>query len=419
MLSTKVPLSKLREIVGHAYDCCSAYRQLYDTAHVDPREVVTLSVLPIVTPHMLIENPSGFRAEGEKPFRIAASSGTFGSPKLMFRTSQDFEISVRAQMRLMKISGIHSDDVVAIIQPFDMWGYGNISLEATRRLGGLAVPVGQASKETAYLFLKACNVTAVDVAPSRFLELTALAGECAPSKRPPIRVVMLAGEPVSPENIKFLSDFWNAQIFNHYGSEETDGLGGTCASNDGFHVFDDLFVFEIVDDLGNYVQPGEAGRLIVTSLYHRGTPLIRYHLGDLVRAHTRQQCSCGLEWPRLDVLGKSEDMLWLRDSVKLYAYQIDSAIKAVLPDCLNFQAVCTAVDSEDLVTVTVHTPSDITHTDIARKLLDTLCRCSIDVEALVKLGWLQFELRFTDYPLTTTDRGKTRRMIDRRNLPPE
>ena len=45
--------------------------------------------------------------------------------------------------------------------------------------------------------------------------------------------------------------------------------------------------------------------MIVTTLEQRGLPLLRYRVGDLVRLRDGR-CDCGLEDPRVDILGRSE-----------------------------------------------------------------------------------------------------------------
>ena len=49
----------------------------------------------------------------------------------------------------------------------------------------------------------------------------------------------------------------------------------------------------------------DRGELIVTTLVQKALPLLRYRLGDLVRLRPGA-CACGLDDPRIDVLGRSE-----------------------------------------------------------------------------------------------------------------
>ncbi len=59
------------------------------------------------------------------------------------------------------------------------------------------------------------------------------------------------------------------------------------------HLFEDLVLAEVVDANGRPVPPGVSGdRLLVTVLFSRTLPLIRYELTDRVRLAT-ESCPCG------------------------------------------------------------------------------------------------------------------------------
>jgi phenylacetate-CoA ligase len=51
---------------------------------------------------------------------------------------------------------------------------------------------------------------------------------------------------------------------------------------------------EIVDDAGKPVSPGESGRLLWTSTVCRGTPLLRYDIGDLGSFDLSQETEAGV-----------------------------------------------------------------------------------------------------------------------------
>jgi len=59
------------------------------------------------------------------------------------------------------------------------------------------------------------------------------------------------------------------------------------------------------------VKPGEEGELILTSLYARAMPLIRYRLGDRVSMENKP-CPCGCSFPRIrKIVGRADDLLRL------------------------------------------------------------------------------------------------------------
>ena len=78
------------------------------------------------------------------------------------------------------------------------------------------------------------------------------------------------------------------------------------------HLFDDMCIVENVDDDFRPVPDGEMGsRLLVTNLFNRAQPLIRFEVTDLV-AIEPEPCPCGRTLTRLRSLeGRTEDVLSL------------------------------------------------------------------------------------------------------------
>ena len=95
-----------------------------------------------------------------------------------------------------------------------------------------------------------------------------------------------------------------------YASTESLVLGASCAHG-RLHLFSDWHVFEVVDPDLRPVPPGSAGTLLVTNLYNRVMPLVRYRLGDEVVVADRP-CPCGSALMAIErIAGRSEDMIWL------------------------------------------------------------------------------------------------------------
>jgi phenylacetate-CoA ligase len=100
---------------------------------------------------------------------------------------------------------------------------------------------------------------------------------------------------------------FGVEVFNTYGSEEFPRLGFECPAHAGLHVITDGAVVECLDDAGDPVASGEAGETVVTGLYNRAMPLIRYELGDLA-VPLDDACPCGRGWPLLrEIQGRKND----------------------------------------------------------------------------------------------------------------
>ena len=70
-----------------------------------------------------------------------------------------------------------------------------------------------------------------------------------------------------------------------------------------------LFV-EIIDDAGKPVPPGESGRVVLTSTVCRGTPFLRYDIGDLGCSVAADQDEAGIR-ALTELQGRSAGLLRL------------------------------------------------------------------------------------------------------------
>jgi phenylacetate-coenzyme A ligase PaaK-like adenylate-forming protein len=76
------------------------------------------------------------------------------------------------------------------------------------------------------------------------------------------------------------------------------------------HLFEDLVITEVVDERNKPVPPGTAGaKLLVSVLFSRTQPLIRYEMSDSV-VLSGESCGCGLPFATIETIeGRIEDTL--------------------------------------------------------------------------------------------------------------
>ncbi len=105
---------------------------------------------------------------------------------------------------------------------------------------------------------------------------------------------------------------WGDEPFNQYGATETADIAAEYEMCRHMHLFEDLVIVEVVDEYHRPVAPGTYGaKLLVTTLFSRTQPLIRYELNDSVRL-TTDTCPSGLPFAMLEnVQGRVEDTLRL------------------------------------------------------------------------------------------------------------
>ncbi len=126
------------------------------------------------------------------------------------------------------------------------------------------------------------------------------------------RAVMSASEVLTDETRRLVEAAWAQRPFNVYAATEPAGIASECQHHAGLHLYEDLVITEVVDEANRPVPPGEFGaKILVTVLFSRTQPLIRYELSDSVR-RSDARCPCGRPFRLLDgIQGRSEDILEL------------------------------------------------------------------------------------------------------------
>ncbi|HVY86778.1 MAG TPA: hypothetical protein VG943_16725 [Caulobacterales bacterium] len=119
------------------------------------------------------------------------------------------------------------------------------------------------------------------------------------------RGVIYGGEPMGRHNSDLL-ERWGVPVFQ-FTSLGDCGTAWECQARDGFHAWEDLVLFEVVDPVtGEMVPSGGRGEMVCTALVDKVDPLIRFRSGDLVR-WTNERCACGRTHARYWPLGRAGD----------------------------------------------------------------------------------------------------------------
>jgi putative adenylate-forming enzyme len=123
--------------------------------------------------------------------------------------------------------------------------------------------------------------------------------------------VMSASEVLTEETRGRLRTAFGVAPTNVYGTTETAGIASECRHG-RMHRYEDLVMTEVVDEHDRGVPPGEFGaKILVSVLFSRTQPLIRYEISDHVRLDDGT-CPDGLPFALLGgIEGRQEDILTL------------------------------------------------------------------------------------------------------------
>ncbi|OGP72710.1 MAG: hypothetical protein A2V86_12105 [Deltaproteobacteria bacterium RBG_16_49_23] len=125
------------------------------------------------------------------------------------------------------------------------------------------------------------------------------------------KYVFTGAEVLTVDTRRHIEAAWGeGRVFDVYGATEGGVIAAECVHHSGLHLFEDQVIFEVVDQDNRPVPPGKYGeKLLITVLFNRTQPLIRYELSDSVRLSDRQ-CSCGRTFALItNVQGRMEDIL--------------------------------------------------------------------------------------------------------------
>jgi phenylacetate-CoA ligase len=169
------------------------------------------------------------------------------------------------------------------------------------------------------------------------------------------QAVNSASEPLTAEGRVLAQRAWQVPPFDVYAATETGGIAAECEQHTGMHLFEDLVLAEVVDADGRPVPSGITGdRLLVTVLFSRTLPLIRYELTDRVRLATKA-CPCGRPFRLLAAVeGRTDDLLRLpgRDGTRRPVHPVVFHRALELVDAAGWQVR----QDQDQLTVLVASP---------------------------------------------------------------
>lgn len=140
--------------------------------------------------------------------------------------------------------------------------------------------------------------------------------------------IILSSEPVSPELVQLCRDTWNARVLLTYSSNEVGAMAFGLPDEDELIVQSENVLLEVLRDDGSACEPGEVGRVVVTTLQDFLRPLVRYEIGDYAEVGTPVDAATSLtdasalvRLPRLRrVLGRQRTMITLPDGRRVWPH---------------------------------------------------------------------------------------------------
>ena len=328
------------------------------------------------------------------------SSGTSGGRKIRYITHDDNLAEHHFLAGLLAIAGVTQSDRVACVDtdPASVMVSFPWACELLGTSESYCISTGTSFEDSLPL-LERLRPTVLISVPSIIQRLLA---DDTSTPIESVRKVVFIGEGMSQKTRDRIAENFGAEVHSYYGSSETSAIGIECSAHAGVHLMSSRHVFEI-DTCGHQDRTGE---LIVTTLAQRGLPLLRYRLGDLVRVRDGH-CGCGLDDPRVDILGRSDPFASILGSKIHHGGLLNSLNSVGLEGPL--QVELSTEDRTEVMTLRL-SDANITRADSMRQ---SVLADHTDVEFLCSSGFLDIRFEFQPLARLLTTR-KSDRLIDLR-----
>jgi phenylacetate-coenzyme A ligase PaaK-like adenylate-forming protein len=263
-------------------------------------------------------------------FALSRTSGTQGLKAMIVQDRHMMELLFALQM--VRGSTLHSDPVAIVKRLFrkarlavltigrgfypsaSMLTYAPKATNAfVRRLWlqdyePLAEVEQQLNRFRPHVLLAYANVL-------QLLAREELAGRLRLGRAGALQQIINMSEPLSKAACRLIHEAFGVAVTNDYGLGECMALTTSCPQGHGMHVNADWVVLEVVDHQDRPVEPGNPGdKVLITNLYNRLQPFIRYGVEDLVTI-SPTPCPCGSPLPLiLSVEGRTDESVWVQSN---------------------------------------------------------------------------------------------------------
>lgn len=336
---TTIQLEKLQRVISSVLNGNTFYQGKLSSAGIHKDNQIgsfdDYQLLPFTTKEELSNDQTANPPYGtnhtfsrDQYVRIHQTSGTTGASLRWLDTEESWNWWARCWQTVYDAAGVTPADRIFFAFSFGPFiGFWS-AYEGAAQMGALSIPGGGMTSLQRLSAILFNDISVLVCTPTYALHLAEVAeAEGIDIANSSVGVTIHAGEPGAslPSTKRRIETAWGAKCYDHVGATEVGAWGFECQAQDGVHLNEDEFIFEVVDPAtGSHANEGE---LVITNLGRLCMPVIRYRTGDRVKLHSGE-CGCGRSFRRLDggVIGRLDDALIVR-GVNVYPSTIENIVR--------------------------------------------------------------------------------------------
>lgn len=303
---------KLRQLIKYIYKNTQYYKQLFDKHAIRPQDIKTtedLNKIPALAKDILRQHYDDIVCDRNRDYVYVNTTGSSGLPLRIAMNRQDVLFSDALVLYAFLKGGLSISNKIAML-----WGetksQDNNSSKWFYFLKRYVVDL-KAGPEKNIEQLNNIKPQGIYGYPSylRLLAKHILEHNLKLSFTP--KVIFTHGEILTDDTRDLLRKAFNARVCNTYGSTEFFRIAFECKKG-SMHIIPESAIIETMD-----------GKALITGLYHRAMPFLRYDLGDKL-VLSEAECGCGIHWGIIkEVVGRSDDYLVLPSGKQVSARAVN------------------------------------------------------------------------------------------------
>ncbi len=330
----KLQLNRLRKTIDASLNIQFCKKKINDAGIKSGKDLKSLNDLkkiPFTTKDDLRSSyPVGYLAVNKDDvIRIHTSSGTTGTPAIIYHTKNDIDAWSDLVARCMIAAGATKKDVFQNMTGYGLFTGGLGMHYGSEKIGMITIPAGSGNTKKQIIMMMDLHTTIVHATPSYMLHIYDKINEYGFSlNNLSLKKAFLGAEPYTENTRLKIQELFGIDVYNSYGLCEMNGpgVGFECVYKNGMHTWEDAYILEIINpETGEVLKDGETGEIVFTTLTREATPLLRYKTRDLASVYP-DQCECGRTHRRLSrIIGRTDDMLII-NGVNVFPSQIEEVI---------------------------------------------------------------------------------------------
>lgn len=151
-----------------------------------------------------------------------------------------------------------------------------------------------------------------------------------------VKYMVSIGTSYSEEDRQRVKDAFNCETFTTYSSTEAGEIGCECSCGH-YHLAKGVIVEPVDENLNVIEDEKESSGLLITNLWNKSMPFIRYLINDRCIIHSKP-CPCGRKEKWIEVIGREVNRLYFLNEDKKVVQMTDFMFELILNDVCSGKA---------------------------------------------------------------------------------